>query len=268
MIDAKLDTRKLARSIKGWAKDFGETNETALAKLSAETCRQLAAKTQPWGTGIKARKKIEGAIAKDVRKSVRTVPNDYFNDLLAQRKRSVKWRNQWVTIKVSDLLMSETTLNNHVESMRTAKRGKVDSRQISPNNLKVAAEDVAGRTIAKRIQKAGIAKGAWVLAGRELTEMVRRGPATAAAMKRQGIGKRYMNWAQKAARASGTRGFATPIKNLWRPQMKVSNRARHTASPRILSKGEINKAILASFRKLKRNYEQAFHAMDKRNTTK
>jgi len=268
MIDAKIDTVKLGRSVKYWSKDFGETNEVALAKLSAEVCRALAAKSQPYGTGKAAREKIVKAIAKDVRKSVRTVPNDYFNDLLARRKRSVKWRGRFVQIPTDRLIMYPARLNRHVESLRRTKNGKVDARQISAATLLVAPEDVVREVVAERSKKAGIAKGAWILAGRELTEMARRGPATAAAMKRQGIGRGYMRWAQNAAKKSGTRGFASMIKNLWNPQMKLINKAVHSSKPRILGEREIKRAIANGFRKMIRNYEQAFHAMDKRKHTK
>jgi len=268
MINATIDTKKLAYSVKYWSKEFGETNEVALAKLSAEVCRALAAKSQPYGTGMKARNKIVAAIAKDVRKSVRTVDNDYFNKLLSRERRSVKWRGQWVQIPVDRLILHPSRLDSHVESLRKSTNGKVDGRQITKGNLLVAPEDVVRQVIEARAEKAGIAKGAWILAGRELTEMARRGPATAAAMKRQGIGPRYMGWAQKAARESGTRGFATMIKNLWSPKMDIKNKARHSGKPRILGSKQVKQAITNGFRKMIRNYEQAFHAMDKRNHSK
>ena len=64
MIKAEIDQPKLERSLKRFAKQFGDTNAQAVIRWSVQVCRELAMETQVWGK-VKTRKKQEGAMYKD-----------------------------------------------------------------------------------------------------------------------------------------------------------------------------------------------------------
>jgi hypothetical protein len=64
VIKAKIDRPQLEKSLKKFAKLFGETSAQAVVRWSVQTCRELAMETQAWGK-VQTKKKQEGAILAD-----------------------------------------------------------------------------------------------------------------------------------------------------------------------------------------------------------
>jgi len=260
MIDAKIDTSELARSVKSWSRAFGDTNEQALMRLSSETCRQLAMKTQPWGTGKNAREKIAGAIEFDVYKTIISIRDrKTWNEILAGRQFSIRASNKLVRIqgRNKQILRSLSDIGSWIENSRTG--GRVVRKMGVLNRALAWHEDVAA-VVNSRRKSAGMAKGGWVLAGQDVARKTNK--------KGLGVGKRYAKWAKDAAVRAGVRGYIEPLKDMWRPKVKISNTARHTKSDYVLKDRDIKNAVLNAFRKVKRYYVVAVNAMDKRKHTR
>ena len=254
MLQAKIDMPQLARSIKLWSKEFGDTNDEALSRLSAETCRQLAMKTQPWGIGAKAQKKISKAIFLDATKTVISVMDaDQWSAVLKGELNALSYKGVWRKFTRGNILRSQREINGWIENHRIG--GKIRNK-LPWRQRGIAWHADVTAVLKKRRNLAGIAKGAWVLAGIDVSQKAKK--------KGLGVGVGYAKWAQTAATRAGVRGYADTIRNVYHPKMSLHNEARHTRSSRILKTRDIKTAINSAFKKVIRYYQVAVHAIEAR----
>jgi hypothetical protein len=109
------------------------------------------------------------------------------------------------------------------------------------------------KTLRARKARAGIAKGAWVGAGREIARKQR-------GAQRLAIGKSFLSWTQKHANFGDIR---TRLR-AFRAQADLINKARHAKSSYVIKDSHKKKAVYWGGRKTLKWYRRAAkQALDK-----
>jgi len=237
MIKASIDRPKLERSLKRFAKEFGDTNATAIARWGVQSCREAALETLPWKTkgSDSAKKQQQAAIQKDigrvcnVQETVSRARRKAGGERLLQSPADViAWMDQ-----------------NRAENHRT--------RKLPPAQKKTVSRTVFTATVRLLMKHAGIAKGGFIGAGMEIAKAQK-------GANRIAIGKNFLSYAQKhSAFGSATRprpGFATSA--------TLKNRAAHTGSAYVLKKSGLKRAIEFGLKKTVQWYSRAVSAQNKK----
>ena len=240
-IEATFDRPKLERSLKTYAKAFGDTNAQAIARWGVQTCREMAFETAVFGKskmGAKgkqgamtwAKGKQEGAMVADALKVILIVPT------IGKNRKG---------------LSSPEAVNSWIDSKRTRKNKRTVTLPISER--RICTEAVFKKAMKTRFKKAYIAKGGWLGAG-----MILSGFQTGA--EKITIGKNFMSFAQKHSHF----GRATKPQSSFTPSSQISNTAKHTASSWVVKAGATTKAINFGLNKTVKWYQSALRAQDKK----
>jgi hypothetical protein len=243
VITAKFDRPKLEKSLKKYAKQFGDTTAQAVVRWGVQTCRELAFETQVWGRQ-KAKKgsagsssfpwakgKQEGAIIADALKVVLIVPR---------------------VGKSRKALQSAADVNAWIELNRTSRRARTAKLPISAK--KECSEATFKAAMKIRFKHAGMAKGGWLDAGKKMAEK-----QTGA--DKINIGKNFMGWAQRSGKGFGA--ISAP-KSTWRPSADITNKVGHVATSYVLARDGSQKAINFGLKKTVQFYRRALAAIDKK----
>lgn len=173
-LEVRVNTAVVTAKLRRLAKEFGDTNEQAIARLAVSCARNLAFETEPWGKkGTKAIQ--EASILQGIKKIVRIVTPAKMEQLKRTRR--------------AHLIQSGQELNQHIESLR-AEGGLVPS--IPHANLVRVTEATVKKCFTIRRKLAGMAKGGWLGAGIKAAQMQTGGDRIA-------IGKNYLGYTQKHA---------------------------------------------------------------------
>lgn len=250
-MEAKVDMAKLRKSMKYWRRRFGETNRDSVARLAGFMARELAIKTQPYGTKKSAREALQQGVRKDYMVSCRQVDDGYFNKLKRQSSPTVMLDGRWTRISGKQILSKPDDVVDHVNSLRGAD-GKVDRGKIGPQTIGVTTEKILEKAERKAFRRVGLTKGAWLVAGRKAAKFA----TGKAAVSTRG-------WPGSVAEKSSGSGKAKAGGPSWRPFMAITNRMRQTRSSRFLRRGDIRKAFVSAYRKQLNQYRAAVRRMDK-----
>lgn len=175
-----LDRQQLNK----FRKQFGDTSDQALLRVSLDVSRECARLTQPWG---KKKDKITEAIDFDARKNIYALPAKEINKLARSKNPSHQTkRGQWYRLDKSRILRGQDEIWNFIEKHR--KRGRVV--WVPPAEKAVCKSKELDKVIARRKKLAGIMKGSWFGAFTRLAPMVR-------GADRPTLGRNYMYWAQR-----------------------------------------------------------------------
>jgi hypothetical protein len=245
VISADIDRPKLERSLKRFAKEFGETNAQALVRWSVNACRELAVETQVWGK-TKTKAKQEGAIISDAYQVLLVV------DELTATGRGYKSTNQGKTYYVSahQVCLSAEDANDWIEINRTRRRARTAHLPISER--KVCDRSVFKKAMKGRSARAGMAKGAWLGAGQEIARAQK-------GQERVNIGKNFLSYAQK----HGKFGSAIKPRGGWKPFCEISNRVAHSSDKNVLTAAAPGRAFAWSLKKTVKWYSSALRRQDK-----
>lgn len=248
VIKAEIDRPKLERSLKRFAKEFGESNAQAVTRWAVNACRELAFETQAWGTKG-TRKKQEGAIIADAYNVLLVV------DELVKTQRGAGYRatNQGKSYGVSadNALLSPEDVNEWIELNRTRRRGR--TAKLPPTERKACDQRTFKAAMKVRFARAGMAKGGWLGAG----QMIARAQT---GQERINIGKNFLSYAQK----HGGKGHARKPISGWKPFAEISNRTAHSSNKNVLTAGGQKRAMDWSLKKTLNWYRKSVRALDKK----
>lgn len=247
MIKATIDRPELEKSLKKYAKEFGETSAQAVVRWSVQTCRELAMETQAWGKS-ETKKKQQGAILADAYNVLLVV------DSLRITGKSAKVFNQGNTYTVpsSMVIQTPTEISDWIEIHRTRRRGR--TARIPIDQRKVVTRAKFKKGMKERLARAGMAKGAWLGAGQVIAKaQVGQDKIT--------IGKNFLGYTQKFM----DKGTATKPKNGWKPICGLTNKTAHSASNHVLSSAGMRRSVDFGLKKAVKWYATAINAKNKNN---
>lgn len=232
MIKASIDRPKLERSLKRFAKDFGDTNAQAICRWGVQTCRELAGETLPWKTKGNPRTQHKTAIERDLGRVVFVMQS--MTKAAAASPRTLKTAQECV----------EWMNENRGKNNRTKKLPPQSRKQCSPSTFKQAVRLL--------MNHAGIAKGGFLGAGMEIAKAQK-------GADRISIGKNLFSYAQKHSRF----GSATRPRSGFSPTATLTNRASHTGLEYVLKTASAKRAIDWSLKKTVTWYRSALRRQDK-----
>ena len=250
MIKATIDRPKLERSLKYFAKKFGETTAQAVVRWSVQSCRELALETQVWGRTGTRKKQIQAILA-DSYKVLLVV------DELKPTPKGFRVTNQGKVYHVSksDVCLDAQSVNDWIEINRTGRNGRAPKNAIPITERKVCTRAVHGKAMRERYKRAGIAKGGWLGAGQDIAR-------AQTGQEKILIGKSYMAYAQKHVHF----GSAKKPSNGWKPVSSITNKSGHSGSKHVLSSNAPKKAIDFGLSKTIKWYKSTLRALDKTKT--
>lgn len=209
MITASIDRPRLERSLKRFAKDFGDTTAQAICRWGVQTCRELAGSTQAFGKSSEAKKKQWNSIEAGMNSVLSIVPKS--------ERRS------------SRLMSSPSEVHAWIDSQQNSK-GRTKKLPIEQRAFVTA--DLFQNVLKERQKLAGMAKGGWLGAGQQIATAQR-------GTDRINIGKNFLGYAQKHGRFGSAR---KPVAG-WKPTAEITNRVRHSADSGVLSPAQSKQAI-------------------------
>jgi len=230
MIKASIDRPKLERSLKRFARDFGDSNAQAIARWGVQTCRELAGSTQVFGKTASAKKKQWNSIEAGINTIVKVIDKP--------GKRT------------ANILTSVSEVSDWIDSNRN-NRGRTRAVPIEQRPYVTAA--LLKKTITERRKLAGIAKGGWIGAGQDIA-MTQKGS------DRMSIGRNFLGYTQRHSRF----GSSTRPRSGWKPSALLSNRSRHSGASNVLKKNHARGAIEWSLKKTIQWYRAALRRQDKK----
>jgi hypothetical protein len=233
MISADVDMKELASSL-GWvAAQFGECNETGIARWGVATDRMLVKETQVWGDGKQAKTTHENAMIRDAKrvaiviqdpKLTRRVMKKSLTGFFAKGK---KW-----TFTPQQNLTTAKGLNDWIDLNRSKKSGRPPKAGLKNGVMCITTGKVVMSAMRDRFKRIGKAKGGWIGAGQAIGAHQKTG-------SRITIGKNVAGYAHKWK--SG--GTASMKRDTWSPEGTMVNHVKHSADPHVLRPGQMDKAV-------------------------
>ena len=248
MIKATIDRPHLEKSLKKFAKQFGESSAQAVVRWSVQTCRELAMETQAWGKR-ETKKKQEGAILADAYNVMLVV------DSLTRTGKGYRATSQGKSYYVSAIkvITSPGEVGDWIEIHRTRRRGR--TARIPIEERKVVDRKTFKKGMKERIARAGMAKGAWLGAGQVIAR-------AQTGQERIAIGKNFLGYAQKHS----AMGAAKKPREGWKPVAGLTNKAAHSASRHVLSDSGIRRAVEFGLKKTVKWYQETLAAIDRKKS--
>lgn len=223
-MSATLDIEELRKQINAMSRQFGEMNETGIARWGVSIARRLAVESQAFGDNAKAYQKQRGAMIKDALMCVS----------VARSHRDLKLINtvasQTVGGHVRRIIKDPPELVVWINAHRTRKNKRV--ARILPKNRVLTTQATFNRAMKIKFVAIFKGKGAWVGAGTHIArfQKVQNGKVT--------IGKSFLPRAHKWAGG----GTASMRRSTWNPQGSITSRVPYGWD--ILGNGAANKAII------------------------
>ena len=267
MIRASIDRPKLERSLKENAKRFGETGAQAVVRWSVQTCREMAFETQVWGKsssqsdtkedyegkGIGPQAKGKASIIRDARnvlfvaKSIKPQNYKKGTGFLVVMENGGKP----FSLHSDRVITTESAVNSWIDMHRTGRKSKVS--KIPVLQRKFVSQAIFRKSLKKRLENVGIAKGGWIGAGQDIAK-------AQVGQERIEIGRSYFSYAQKHAHF----GDSKKPNNGWKPVASLTNKASHVALERVLKRSATEKAINFALKKTLSWYKHTIRALDKK----
>lgn len=254
MVSAKIDTRQLERQLLRVSSDFGDANESAIARWGVATCRDLVQSTQAWDTKeSSAKEKQQNAILKDGNRAIYAISR---NNKLVRR---IKQRSLTGLVIDGELalftpsrnLTTPQEVNDFIDLNRTTRKGRVP--RLNSQSKGIAPATVFNAAMKIRFRRAGVAKGGWIGAGIAIGKKQSKG-------SRITIGKNVASYAHKFK--SG--GTASMTRSVWSPVGKIINNVAHVSTEHVLKTRDARNAINEGGKLTIKWYEKAMAAKLKR----
>ena len=230
MIRAEIDRQRLERSLRDFARRFGDTSAHAVARWGVQVCREMAFETQPYGAK-QVKKKQEGAIFADALKVVHAVQN------LPRNNRGDRYLHDPEAV-------CEWMDANRGEGRRT--------KRLGPAERKITTIKILKQAVKLKMAKAGIAKGGFIGAGQEIAKAQR-------GADRINIGRNFLSYAHKHAEEFGD---AVKPRPGFTPTAILKNKAAHTSLDYVLKRTASAKAIEFGLKKTIKWYASAIRRMN------
>lgn len=205
-VNATINQRKLEKSIRRYAKQFGESSAQAVTRWSVQTCRELAKYTQPFGKNTAQRKPIW---------------KDALNCVIPLKGRQPRGL---FALKTPQEIIDWIDVNRIRRGRRVPKLPVNQRKKCSMDNLK--------RAIEIKSKQLGMAKGGWIGAGQQIAR-------NQIGTNRINIRSNFISYAHKFANL----GTATPPTNGFKPVATTTNKARHGSTNYVLRMSQIKRAI-------------------------
>lgn len=252
MIATSIDLNELGKQMRSMSKDFGDSNESAIARWGVATCRALIKSTQAFGDGKEAKKVQEDAIKKDANRAIYSVSKaTYVNGVASGKLSGLVINGQLVTFTRDRVLKTAQEVNAFIDSKKTGKNKRV--YQVKSTERGITASSTMSKALRIRYKNAGTAKGGWVGAGKAIGAKQRKG-------SRITIGKNLAGYAHKFQ--SG--GTATLQRDVFNPIGKIINNVAYVSTDYVLKKSDAANAINTGGRMTIKWYEAAMAAKLKR----
>jgi len=227
-IRATVDVAKLERSIKKYAKAFGESSAQAVTRWSVQTSRELAKYSQPFKGGMKAHR---SSMWKDALNCV--IPIEGKTPKGAAALKSPLQIMEWID-------------SNRIRRGRRVPKLPIGQRKkCSMANLKKA--------ITIKAKRAGLAKGGWIGAGDQIAK-------NQTGSNKFSIGSNFLKYAHKHSYI----GTAKAPQNGFRPTAEITNQARHSSNDYVLRSNQIQKAIADGRKKCLNFYRIVVNKLNKK----
>lgn len=230
MISAKAELSK--KSMMKFARQFGDTTNQALLRLAISTGKQCAMLTHPMEKG---RKVQENAILKGATKNVRAISPKLFNKIAKKAKPAYRFDRGgsgavWVKLTPKQILRSDREVYDFIEDHRK-ENGR--AKWLPFNQKAICKEPDFNKAMVRRRKLAGVTKGSWLGAHRELSKKVRGGD-------KPRLGKNVMSYAQKHMDKGD--GKYLP-KRLGKSECHLISDAPATKDQRIFPRDHADKAV-------------------------
>jgi len=248
MISAKIDMPKLERSLKRYAKQFGDTTAQAVIRWSIQTCREMALETQVWGQRG-TRKKQMGSIEAGALAVVLVV------ETLTNVGKTYRATNRGKTyhIPANRVLSDAGQVSAWIEQNRT--RSHKRTRSIPVEERRVCTQEVFKRAMLDRAKAAGMAKGGWIGAGNDIAKS-QKGAG------KMNIGVGFLKYAQKHSHF----GSSVEPSPGFSPAAKLTNKVPYSGEKHVLAGGAFKKASAFGLKKTVKWYKETLKAIDKKKS--
>lgn len=215
----KVDEKQLERSLVKARKAFGESTEQATYRWGVQIARQLAGSTQAFGRGKKAQDVQINAIYADAFRVLRLVEN---RPQIKTPQECYEW----------------------IERHRTRSRRRT---VILPEQQRATVtRDILMQALAPKIERVGMAKGAWIGGGIELSNRQ-------AGMQKIRIGKGFLGYAQKFA----DKGEVIKRISLFKPNISLKNNVPHSSDQEVLSDSQKRNTVKRALINVIKWYDKA-----------
>jgi hypothetical protein len=247
----EIDMKKFERDLQKFSKQFGDTSAQAVTRWGVQVARELAKDTFARGLkkgsrgaeerGISAQKQQEGAMWIDAKNVILVV------DRVSRTAKGYNVENQGKKyyVTASKFIGDAASLKSWVEQHRRGRRRR--TRKIPVESKKICTKATFKKYMQEKKRRSGIAKGAWVNAGRDLAK-------AQTGLNRVTISPSYLAYAQKSSKGAGK---GTAAKSGFSPSATLINPIKYSGESDILSKKDIDSSIQWGLRKTLTWYKMA-----------
>jgi len=172
-------------SLEKFRKQFGDTSDQALLRLSLSVSRECAFYTQPRG---KKKDKIVGAIVGGARRNIIPLKAPDFKRHAKSNNPGHFMNGRWHKLHQDQILRDEDEIWDFIEKYREGNKGRV--KWLPPGRKAICKVADLNKVIRRRKKLAGTMKGSWFGAFGPLSRKV-------TGADRPRLGKNYMYWAQR-----------------------------------------------------------------------
>lgn len=226
-VTATIDKAKLERSIKRYAAKLGESNAQAVIRWSVQTCLEVAKYNQPFNGKASVHRN--------------TIRKDINNCVVSIKGRTPRGQS---ALKTTQEIIDWVDLNRIKRGRRVPK--------LPIQQRKKATESMVNKVVRIKMERAGMARGAWIGAGNEIGRHQR-------GSNRISIGVNRYKFAQKH---TGLGRARRPIPG-FNPIAVMKNLARHSSSEYVLRKDHIYLAIADGRKKCLNYYRKTLAAINR-----
>ena len=221
-------------SLEKFRRQFGETSDQALLRLSLNVSKNCAFYTQPRGM---KKKKIVDAIDAGARRNIIPLKAPDFKRHAKTNNPSHFMNGRWYPLHQDQILRDEEAIWDFIEKYRKGNRGRV--KGLPPGQKAICKAGDLNKVVARRKKLAGVMKGSWFGSFSDLSRKVKGGD-------RPRLGKNYMYWAQRHKNKG---------RGLWVPggkdksETRLISRVPGTLDKKYFNQGLADEAIKAAWRK-------------------
>jgi len=244
---ATIDMPKLERSLRRYGQAFGDTSAQAVVRWSVQTCRELGFEAQVFGKTKTKEKQIKAI-------TTGALVVILVTETATKTAKGWKCKNSQGTFYASNrkFLTSPASVNSWIDQNQSGSKGR--TKKLAPEDRKVCTRKVFSQAIKIRSKRAGMAKGGWLGAGKDIAN-------AQTGMDRVSIGKNYLGYAQTAGSKFGSARKPAPGFN---PAAFVTNSVSHVSSPHVMKRSAYDKALGFGLKKTLTWYRKAIKALDRK----
>jgi hypothetical protein len=248
VVSANVDIRELERSLTRLASDFGEANQTGIARWGVAVARRLVKVTQAWGDGKDSRVKQQEAMLKDGYRAVFVVSDPKLvKRIKTKTLTGIHSGGKLWEFRPHQILTTAKGVNDWIDMNRTSRTARVPNL---PNGIKCITSDrIFMAAMRVRFRRSGKAKGGWIGAGQKIAKFQKAGSRIA-------IGKNVAGYAHKFSDG----GAASMQKSVWEPTGIITNKYKHASQEHVLKRRDMEQALVDGGKNTIAWYEKAMNS--------